>query len=345
MSEGRITARACNFTMIGNTAINDPDIDLRALGLYVRMYQKALIPGFTLYKNVIQKESGLGRDAFQKIWNTLISKGYIKKNRKTGSNGRFYYEYELLSEPEQEETKTDSEEEPEADLKEEPAAVGLKLPERLHTMNHGNKLPNQEESPAAVSQKERVAPAQQGKKSTVHGFSVSGENVVSPCTEKPCTGKPYTGEPYHGKSGHYNNTIYNNTRLNNTILSSSSTKYSYSKADEEELKAVPEAVRKDQAYNKTAVLSVIEESLEYKPNQKDLKQILKKAAARYKRKDISSGDIQKPFAYFLEILANVSRPKTGDELKAEIKPNRAHNFKQRDYNYDELEKQLLAVQW
>lgn len=319
MNEGRIRARRNKFSQISNSAIDT--LGPVALWLYAKMYSKANIPGFILYKKVLEneaRENHIGKERFNRAWTLLIRKGYLKQYRMQNDKGHFYYEYEVLEEPE---------EDPEELL----VNGSAKQPE-----SYSNECP--EDQAAAAGRMKEVAPAQQ-RANTPH--------TCSPVPGYPYTGQPHTGQPVPGKQTP-NNNINNNTKLNNTISSSSTTKYKYTKADEDELAIIPAVVQRDPAYNDTAILATIEEVLEYKPNKNDLKRILSAASSRYHRKDRSSGKIQKPFAYFLEILTDTSRKKTGDTLQSGNQsntPNRFHNFHQRNYDFDQLEKDLLAAQW
>lgn len=115
MADGKITSRRINFTMIGNTAITDQELSPRALGIYVKMYYYTSIPGFTLYKSKMRELVGMGREAFQKDWNELINRGYLKVTKHNGARGRFVYEYEVLAIPEPKEENAPDTEKPHMD--------------------------------------------------------------------------------------------------------------------------------------------------------------------------------------------------------------------------------------
>ena len=58
------------------------------------------IPGFTLYKGFLQKNCTEGTRAFDSAWKELKECGYLIQYKMRQGSNRFYYEYELLDEPE-----------------------------------------------------------------------------------------------------------------------------------------------------------------------------------------------------------------------------------------------------
>lgn len=96
---GKFRSKKRNFSTISNTLIHDPNLSLRAKGLYALIESYISIPDFTLYKWYLQSKCTEGQRAFDAAWNELKNSGYliqykIRKDAKT-----FYYEYELLDEP------------------------------------------------------------------------------------------------------------------------------------------------------------------------------------------------------------------------------------------------------
>lgn len=68
------------------------------------------IPDFILYKSHIQKQSGAGQRAFNRMWKQLKDNGYLMQYKLKGDKGTFYYEYELFDEPQK---RQESQEKPE----------------------------------------------------------------------------------------------------------------------------------------------------------------------------------------------------------------------------------------
>lgn len=94
-SGGYFKKKEVPFTQISNEAVRDPNLSLRAKGLYCMIQSYILIPDFTLYKWYLKNESGLGDTAFQTVWNELKNRGYLKQARVQTEKGNFVYEYEL----------------------------------------------------------------------------------------------------------------------------------------------------------------------------------------------------------------------------------------------------------
>lgn len=313
--EGRIRSRRSRFSQISNGAIDS--LDPVSLWLYVKMYSKANIPEFKLYKKYIEqvaKENGVGRDRFNRAWALLIKEGYIKQYRFQNEKGHFYYEYEVLDEPEPAEEDPEKAEEKKEEKKDKP-----------------DKAPDH-----------------------------SGE----PEDPSPLYGYPYSGHPHNGNLYPINNTRKNNTGINNTLSSSSSP--SCDKQQDEDDKAdmelhyswvminVPKSVGADKSYSSLAVIETIQRAAEKEPTDETKVQLISRASSAYRRREVSSGTgdmIKKPFSYFLKLVEEETRKgNTGDSgnagKQADLSANnRFHNFHQREYDYDQLEKDLLMVQW
>ncbi|MDO4491892.1 MAG: hypothetical protein Q4B85_12570 [Lachnospiraceae bacterium] len=338
MSEARIEEKRANFSMISNRAIEE--LSPEELWLYTWIYSKSTIPGFSIFKNVMQmeaKERGIGRDRFEKAWKALIEKGYLKRIRLKDEKGHFYYQFEVLEDPEQieaaePEEKAAAHPDGQKEVKQNTAAADQngssflshssgRSPERIRRTGT-------DKSEKSVPQIRKEEPAGSSKKSTRANYPQGNYPSYSnlPHGELP------TPEP-----APYNNTIYNNT--NNTIYSSSSNNLQFCDDD----KHIPAEVKKDTKYNPDSVLKVITESLGTVPEPEEVNRILSMARNRYTRK-AASETIHKPFAYFMEVVASFCSMKETNSEPV-IKPNAFHNFHQRDYDYQELEKQLLAAQW
>lgn len=96
------------FTQVSNIALKDEKLSLKAKGLYALIQVYIDIPNFILYKSYLQKICIEGERAFESGWNELKDNGYLKQYKirvyekdnvgKVVVN-RFVYEYELLEEP------------------------------------------------------------------------------------------------------------------------------------------------------------------------------------------------------------------------------------------------------
>lgn len=88
-----------NFTMVSNNAIRDPELSLKAKGLYSLIQSYITIPGYQLYKSYLYSICTEGERAFDSAWKELQAAGYFTMTKRRDENNRFFYEYELLDEP------------------------------------------------------------------------------------------------------------------------------------------------------------------------------------------------------------------------------------------------------
>lgn len=88
-----------NFSMVYNTALQDPKLSLKAKGLY-SLIQSMITRESDVYKWQIKQYCREGDTAFESAWNELKTNGYLKIYRSpTGANKTFCYEFELLDIP------------------------------------------------------------------------------------------------------------------------------------------------------------------------------------------------------------------------------------------------------
>lgn len=99
-SGGKFRAKKTYFSMVSNNALRDPELSLRAKGLYSLIQSYITLEGFTLYKNFLMTQSKDSHNTFDLAWKELKQKGYLVQYRINGENGRINYEYELLDIPE-----------------------------------------------------------------------------------------------------------------------------------------------------------------------------------------------------------------------------------------------------
>lgn len=87
------------FTMVSRHIVDDTNISVSAKGTYLIIQTYITIPNFIVYKSFIQKKTGLGRSAFERVWKELKDAGYLKQYRMRDEKNQIYYEYDLLDEP------------------------------------------------------------------------------------------------------------------------------------------------------------------------------------------------------------------------------------------------------
>ena len=96
---GKFRKKKSNFSIVSNTAIHDPKISLKAKGLYSLIQSYITLENFTLYKGFLKSKCTDGERAFDSGWKELKEKGYLKQYKMRVGGKTFYYEYELLDEP------------------------------------------------------------------------------------------------------------------------------------------------------------------------------------------------------------------------------------------------------
>ena len=96
---GMFRKRRISFAQVSSVALLDNTLSSKAKGLYSVIQYFINIPEFTLYKNTLRKHMAEGDKAFDNMWKELKDKGYLIQYRLQGEKGHYYYEYELLDEP------------------------------------------------------------------------------------------------------------------------------------------------------------------------------------------------------------------------------------------------------
>ena len=97
-SVGRFRKREKPFTQISNHLLRDPNVSLKAKGLYSLIASYLSMVDFTLYKSTLRSNCSEGRDAFDKTWNELKSAGYLVQYKVKTGQGRFEYTSRFLLE-------------------------------------------------------------------------------------------------------------------------------------------------------------------------------------------------------------------------------------------------------
>lgn len=93
------TKKRKGFVQIQNSILLNDDLSISAKGLFCIIASVINIPNYKLKKNTIQKASKMGKDAFNRVWSELKTKGFLIQKECRDDHGLIYYEYELLDEP------------------------------------------------------------------------------------------------------------------------------------------------------------------------------------------------------------------------------------------------------
>ena len=104
METGRFRKRKIYFTQVSNHALRNEEMSLKAKGLYALIQSYITIEDFTLYKTTLRKQCVEGESAFESAWKELKKNGYLIQYKIQDEKGKFFYEYELLDEPQIQET-------------------------------------------------------------------------------------------------------------------------------------------------------------------------------------------------------------------------------------------------
>ena len=97
---GQFRKKKIYFTQVSNVALRDSSLSLKAKGLYALIQSYLTIEDFTLYKNTLKKHLKEGEKAFESTWKELKDAAYLIQYRlQDPKTKQFYYEYELLDEP------------------------------------------------------------------------------------------------------------------------------------------------------------------------------------------------------------------------------------------------------
>jgi hypothetical protein len=96
---GKIRKKKKDFTQVSNIALRDPNLSLKAKGLYGIINSFLDIPDFTLYKTYLETFCKEGRRAFQSSWDELKEHEYLIQYKLKDEKGCWVYEYELVDNP------------------------------------------------------------------------------------------------------------------------------------------------------------------------------------------------------------------------------------------------------
>lgn len=92
----KLTKQRAPFTQVPNALLADPDLSLKAKGLYALMYSKP--DGWQFYESALVRESRDGKDAVGSALDELVKAGWLRRcGGRADDTGRFTaYDYELL---------------------------------------------------------------------------------------------------------------------------------------------------------------------------------------------------------------------------------------------------------
>ena len=96
---GRFRRKRVDFSIVSNDIIRNPNISLRAKGLYTLIQSYITLDDFVVYKGFLQSKCSEGKKAFESAWKELKDTGYLLQYRMQDEKKHFYYEYELLDTP------------------------------------------------------------------------------------------------------------------------------------------------------------------------------------------------------------------------------------------------------
>lgn len=115
---GKFRKKRVHFAQVSNIALRDKNLSLKAKGLYSLIQSYITLEDFELYKWYLMSLCKEGRDAFNSAWIELKENGYLKHYRVRGEDGRFYYEYDLLDEPDLSDINIDESDDSESETSE-----------------------------------------------------------------------------------------------------------------------------------------------------------------------------------------------------------------------------------
>lgn len=91
----RLSKQKSPFTQVPNALLTDPNLSMKAKGLYAIMYAKP--DGWTFYEGALVKESRDGAEAVSTGLRELVEAGWLRRERMKNAQGQFAaYEYEIL---------------------------------------------------------------------------------------------------------------------------------------------------------------------------------------------------------------------------------------------------------
>ena len=97
---GAFRPKRINFAQVSNIPLWQKELSWGAKGLYSTIQSLITIPNYILYKTSLMTMGPSGKKAFDRIWKELKEKGYLIQYRLQDPKTKaFYYEYELLDEP------------------------------------------------------------------------------------------------------------------------------------------------------------------------------------------------------------------------------------------------------
>lgn len=352
-----------NFTVMSNHHLRNINLSLKAVGLLSKLLSlpddwKISIRGMA----AVCKD---GYDSIRTAFKELIQEGYVIRRQTRDSLGKLSgMEYIIRESPDviiPEEFMAARETEVPEESAEE---ISLDAAEQCGAVSAG-----WEEKPAE-KEREKEEPLENG------GFEPHGEN---PCTgnpitvngpawepygENPFTDNPTTGKPSMENQTQQNTNITNNTKIINTKKQNTKN-INTPPPPEEAYREAEEKIKQRVGYtalladnDRTSLDAVIKLLIRY---ESDLGQYAyidgKKIAAEEIKQQfqklgrdqiervlcsIANTEIKNIHNYLISALYRTVQRSSEEKTQApRAKPNRFHNFPQRKYDYEDLERQLL----
>ena len=196
---GKFRNKKATFTAASNVMLFDARLDMDTKTLHNMINYYISIPGFTLYKGHLQKVTGLGQKAFNRMWKQLKETGYLVQHKLKGERGIFYYEYELFDVPQIDET-VDSDKQVPDKQDEEGAAENMLAYENEHQVRK-----QQQASLTKTSQ-------------------TKGSRQAQPVALKAPLEEAALGETVNAQRGDFINKTLENKTINNNTLSNQKNK-------------------------------------------------------------------------------------------------------------------------
>lgn len=300
---GQFRKKKVYFTQVSNIALRDNNLSLKAKGLYALIQSYLTIEDFTLYKNTLKKHLKEGEKAFESTWKELKDAAYLIQYRlQDPKTKHFYYEYELLDAPD------------------------VELANKVHNSQNRKKHEEKSHTPKKVGMGEKDEKSKKAIPTKREGMD----------------------NGYSGKVGVYNNTDTIYTDLTNTISSSCSTpsiEMLY-ETFEETFDKKPSSYMKNKLLNfidQTNLNFVFEVLIYCSEHNAKSPSYLFKTLEKLMAKNIITVELFNKSIdnHYKELDSKKKSTKQKINNNGKV-PARKANFTQRDYDYDELEKELLG---
>lgn len=336
-----------NFTVMSNHHLQNINLSLKAVGLLSKLLSlpddwKISIRGMA----AVCKD---GYDSIRTAFQELIREGYVIRRQMRDSLGKLSgMEYIIRESPD------------------------VRIPEEFMAARE-TEVPEEPEEEPSLDEADKEEGKEEGMEESLEngGVDPHGENPITvndpawepyrenPCTENPSTGKPATENPTQQNTNITKYTKIQNTKIINTknINTPPPPEEAYREAEEKIKQRVgyPDLLADNDKADLDAVVKLLvryESGLgQYayidgkKIAAEDIKQQFQKLGREEIERvlcSIANTEIKNIHNYLISALYRTVQRSAKDKTQApRAKPNRFHNFHQREYDYEELERQLL----